>query len=265
MSIVRFNVSHGTKKVSPPLRPLLTYSQDNNNMIKRYFEAKRLRPQKNCATMLDLRGREIRVGKVPEGGIPIEVGHIARVTNQGYAARQVSTEDIIQIDNGELCKVLKGGDKVNFADGKIEGQVLEILNQEIKIKFLDAGFITENSPMRVPGARIKDLPVLKHEDILDIQEIALKHKFDFVSVPGIVSAKDLQEIRQLIRGDSKVSIIAKIDSLEAVQQFQGILKYSDGVIVVRNELAFELPAEKLMIAQKWMIQQANHEAKPVFL
>jgi pyruvate kinase len=87
MSIVRFNVSHGTKKVSPSLRQLLTYSQDNNNMIKRYFEAKRLRPQKNCATMLDLRGREIRVGKVPEGGVPIEVGHIARVTNQGYAAR----------------------------------------------------------------------------------------------------------------------------------------------------------------------------------
>ena len=234
-------------------------------MIRRYFEAKRLRPQKNCATMLDLRGREIRVGKVPNGGVSIEVGHIARVTNQGFATFQPSSEDQIIINNGELCKVLRGGDKVNFADGKIEAQVLEVQNQDIKVKFLDAGIITENSPMRVPGARLKDLPALKHEDIVDIQEIALKEKFDFVSVPGVVSAKDLQEIRQFIRGEAKLAIIAKIDSLEAVQQFQGILKYADGVIVVRNELAFELPPEKLMIAQKWMIQQANHEAKPVFL
>ena len=45
----------------------------------------------------------------------------------------------------------------------------------------------------------------------------------------------------------------------------GILKYADGVIVERKALAFELAAEKLMIAQKWMVQQANHEAKPVFL
>lgn len=138
-------------------------------MIKRYFEAKRLRPQKNCATMLDLRGREIRVGKVPEGGIPIEVGHIAMLTNRGYANHKVSTEDKIQIDSAELFRVLKGGDRVNFADGKIEGQVLEILNEEIKVKFLDAGNIKENSPMRIPGARLTNLPALKHEDILDIQ------------------------------------------------------------------------------------------------
>jgi hypothetical protein len=33
---------------------------------------------------------------------------------------------------------------------------------------LDAGLITENSKMQVPGARLKDMPLLKHDDILDI-------------------------------------------------------------------------------------------------
>lgn len=119
--------------------------------------------------------------------------------------------------------------------------------------------------MEIPGARMKELPVLKYDDEMDINEIAVKQKFDFVSVPGVVSARDLQEIKKVIQGDSKVAILAKIDSLEAVHQFQGILKYADGVIIVRNELAFELEPEKLMIAQKWMTQQANHEAKPIFL
>lgn len=58
------------------------------------------------------------------------------------------------------------------------------------------------------------------------------------------------------KGDS-VGIIAKIDNLEAVHQFEGILKCLDtmggALIVLRNELTFELVPEKLMLAQKWMI------------
>lgn len=38
-------------------------------MIKKFNEAKRLRPYKTCALMLDIKGREIRSGKCknPEG------------------------------------------------------------------------------------------------------------------------------------------------------------------------------------------------------
>jgi pyruvate kinase len=93
----------------------------------------------------------------------------------------------------------------------------------------------------------------------------VKQKLDFIAVPGIVSAKDLQEIRRQIHDDSKVAILAKIDSLEGVHNFEVILKYADGVVIVRNELAFEFQPEKLMVAQKWMTQTANHFAKPVFM
>ena len=62
-----------------------------------------------------------------------------------------------------------------------------------------------------------------------------------------------------------VGLIAKVDNLEAIHQFEGILKYSNGVIVLRNELGQELPPEKLMLAQKWMIQTANLAAVPIFL
>ena len=50
-----------------------------------------------------------------------------------------------------------------------------------------------------------------------------------------------------------------------MHQFEGILKYADGVVVLRNELAYELPPEKLMIAQKWMVQTANLAACPIYL
>ena len=96
--------------------------------------------------------------------------------------------------------------------------------------------------------------------------IAATNKFDFISVPNITSVKDVQEIKYA-RTDagSKIGILAKIDNLEAVHQFEGILKYADGVVVLRNELAYELPPEKLMLAQKWMIQTANMSAVPIYL
>lgn len=64
---------------------------------------------------------------------------------------------------------------------------------------------------------------------------------------------------------SQIGIIAKIDNLEAVHQFQTILKYADAVVVLRNELSFELQPEKLMLAQKWMVQTANMASVPIFL
>lgn len=35
---------------------------------------------------------------------------------------------------------------------------------------------------------------------------------------------------------SKIQIIAKIDTLDAVQNFAGIIKQADGIVIVRDEL-----------------------------
>ena len=151
-----------------------------------------------------------------------------------------------------MAKVVRAGDLVNFADGQIVAVILETDEHSIKVQFKHAGYITEHSPMRIIGQRLSALPVLTEQDVRDIEEIAIHHKFDYISVPGISSARDLQDIRMKFRDDNKLGILAKIDNLEAVHQFNGVIKYAEGVILVRNELAFELPAEKLIVAQKWM-------------
>ena len=71
----------------------------------------------------------------------------------------------------------------------------------------------------------------------------------------------------MARGEKggRLVIVAKIDNVEAIHQFKMILKYADAVIIVRNELTFELPPDKLMIAQKWMVQTANMESVPIFI
>jgi pyruvate kinase len=40
---------------------------------------------------------------------------------------------------------------------------------------------------------------------------------------------------------------------------------ADGVIISRNDIQWEVQAEKMMIAQRWMIEKANVAAKPIFI
>ena len=43
-------------------------------------------------------------------------------------------------------------------------------------------------------------------------------------------------------------MIARIDTMEAVHNFEGILKHADGVVLLRKNLAMEMEADKLVIA-----------------
>ena len=55
----------------------------------------------------------------------------------------------------------------------------------------------------------------------------------------------MQEIKLMLDHDKqKIQILAKIDTLEAVNNFQNIIKSADGVIILRNELGMELSPEK---------------------
>ena len=47
---------------------------------------------------------------------------------------------------------------------------------------------------------------------------------------------------------SHINVLAKIDTVESLHNFEEIIRTADGVILNRVELSLELPAEKLMLA-----------------
>lgn len=67
--------------------------QTNEVLLKRYFEAKRLRPYKTCATMMDLRGRTIRTGHFakPEG-VVFELNEIVEFRTDGLEIESTKEE-----------------------------------------------------------------------------------------------------------------------------------------------------------------------------
>ena len=90
--------------------------------------------------------------------------------------------------------------------------------------------------------------------------------FDYICVPYAIRKKDIQHVRDVLgpKG-AHIQILAKIDTVESLHNFEELVKAADGIIINRVELGLELPAEKLMLAQKWMIDRTSSEAKPVLI
>lgn len=70
-----------------------------------------------------------------------------------------------------------------------------------------------------------------------------------MALPYAIRKKDIQHVRDVLGpSGSHINVLAKIDTIESLHNFEEIIRSADGVILNRVELSLELPAEKLMLA-----------------
>ncbi|CAE7662149.1 PYK, partial [Symbiodinium microadriaticum] len=125
---------------------------------------------------------------------------------------------------------------------------------------LNDGRLGEKKNVNVPGVKI-NLPVVDEREIHDIVNWAVPHKANYIALSFVQSAEDIIECRRHCGSDMK--IIAKIENVEGLRQFDAILKEADGIMVARGDLGMEIPMEKIWIAQKMMIKKTNDAGKIV--
>ena len=126
MTMARLNISHGTMK-------------SNLKLLYLYAEAKRLRPHKTCAVMIDIKGREIRVSPYKEGcdTCTFEADDVCTLRTDDFA--QPSNNDVLQVDCFYLSKVCRPTDMIFLNDGKLRAEVIDVEEDAVKIRFKEGG------------------------------------------------------------------------------------------------------------------------------
>jgi len=107
------------------------------------------------------------------------------------------------------------------------------------------------------------LPTLTDKDINDIANWGCKNKVDFIAASFVRKASDVTKIREVLdtNGGNRTKIICKIENLEGLENYMEILEETDGIMVARGDLGMEIPPEKVFLAQKMMIREANIAGK----
>ena len=248
MNIARLNFSHGDHS---------THAE----AVKIIREASKRRPEKLCAIMLDTKGPEIRTGLLADhANINLQAGQELIITTD---YEYLGNTETISCSYASLPISVKVGGPILIADGNIQCQVLEIGDTWVKVQVKNSAILGEKKNMCLPGCYV-DLPTVTDTDEDDLENFALKYNVDFIAASFVRKASDVETIRDILgpRG-AHIKIISKIENSEGLENFEDIVKATDGIMVARGDLGMEIPAEKVFLAQKMMIQKCKMYGKPV--
>jgi pyruvate kinase len=250
MSVARFNFSHGDHEGHLACLTRLREAAKNKGV--------------HVAVMLDTKGPEIRSGFFADGAKKVFLTKgDTLVLTADYDFK--GDKNKIACSYPSLATSVSTGQSILVADGSLVLTVLsvDVGAGEVTCRVENNAAIGERKNMNLPGV-VVDLPTLTEKDVSDIQNWGCKHEVDFVAASFVRKGSDVTYIREVL-GDynNKIKIICKIENVEGMENYQDILKETDGIMVARGDLGMEIPPEKVFLAQKMMIREANIAGKPV--
>jgi pyruvate kinase len=160
---------------------------------------------------------------------------------------------------------VKAGEQVLLDDGKLELEVISTNGKdEVKLKVIYGGILSSNKGINLPNTKIS-LPCLTKKDLEDL-DFALDQNVDWVGLSFVRSARDIIELKHIIREKEKDSkVVAKIEKPEAIDDINDIIKETDAVMVARGDLGVEIPMQNVPLIQKMLIKKCIKNGKPVIV
>jgi len=245
MDAARFNFSHGSHEY-------------HLQMMTELREAAAI-AKKPVPILMDLQGPKIRTGKVENGEVFLSDGDEFIITIEEIG---IGNSKRVSTNYENLVKEVQARNTILLDDGYIILQAEKIENNDIITRVVKGGLLKDNKGIIVPGAS-SSAPSLSQKDLEDLK-FGLDNGVDAVALSFVRSKRDILELKAAMKIIGReVPIIAKIERQEAVENIEEILEETTGVMVARGDLGLELPAEKVPLIQKEIIDKCNSRGIPV--
>jgi pyruvate kinase len=250
MDVARLNLSHGTRADHAGRVAALRAAMDRLGRL--------------VAIMVDTRGPEVRVGPVADdgsGGTTLRAGdRLALFSHEGGRLSPGGAAGV-WVTHGKLWRDVRPGSALLLDDGLLEVRVTSAAPGRVDTVVVHGGVLRSGKKLNAPGIRLS-LPTLSEADREDLRWAA-SERLDFVAASFVQHPGDVLAIRrELEASGARMGVIAKIECQAGVDDLDGILAVSDGIMVARGDLGVEFPVEEVPVLQKRLIAAARRIGIP---
>lgn len=178
-----------------------------------------------------------------EAGQPIHISH-------------VDPDAQLYVHGKEIWEAMDAGDRLLLGDGDVELKLVEDHGDYMKAEAVTGGTIKSKQGVTLVGKSF-ETTALTDKDIIDLQEAA-KAEADFIALSYVRRAGDLRELRRLLdKMNYNPMICAKIETSQALDELDEILKVADLIMVARGDLGLQMEIEDVPMAQKRSSESAT--------
>ncbi len=235
VTIARLNASHCTEQELRDITPALKAAK--------------------LALMLDLPGPEIRIFGYDA---PIRLSQNQRLEIGGPNAR-------IQTNFTHFQDLMLTA-PANLMNGEIQAFVLKISPDSFTLAIHNDGILRPNAHITFPTLP-SSLPYPGERDH-DLIRLACELRWDYLALSMLATGQQLRSVKSFISSispDFSPLLAAKIETPEALEHLEDIIREADSVFVARGDLGNSISLESIPPLQKEIIALGNTLAKPVWV
>ena len=223
----------------------------------------------------DLPGPKLRIGRVPGDGIVLEAG-------QEVAIRADIDESVpgarptLASDFARIAQEVGVGQRVLINDGAIRMLVVGCGGDELVCRVTTGGLVTTRKGLNLPDSELS-VPALTERDI-EFVEWAVENDIDYLALSFVRRADEVRDLRARLKGlcadgrcgtalidrdgEPTIPVVAKIETPQAVENYEEIIRETDAIMIARGDLGVEMDVAEVPMIQKRLIRAAHDRGVP---
>jgi pyruvate kinase len=245
MDVARLNFSLGTH-------------EDHLAVIHAIREVSERR-RKAIAILGDLCGPKIRLGKL---GTP------SRILEQGSEvvlfAGTESSDETLPVRYPTLATDVRVGDRIHLDDARVSLRINEVRGEQVHCLVEEGGQVRNNVGVHLPSGHLQ-IETLTAKDKQDLM-FCLTAGVDYIAISFVRAPEDVKLVREICEAwGEPLPIVSKIETPQAIDALEEIVRVSDAVMVARGDLGVEFPPEQVPVLQRRVIECARLHRRPVIV